>query len=113
MTKLFSWSVALIVAFAATASAQTFRGGISGRVIDSTGAVLPGVTLTATNTGTGILGPPHRLTPAISRFDLPLGPTAHACAPARPASVAVQRPSWALSLLRSAEQLARAGRFLR
>src|SRR5262249_55176836 len=54
MARLLSWPVALIVAFAVTASAQTFRGGISGRVIDSTGAVLPGVTLTATNTGTSI-----------------------------------------------------------
>jgi hypothetical protein len=34
--------------------AQTFRGGISGRVADSTGAVLPGVTVTATNDATGV-----------------------------------------------------------
>ena len=53
MTRLFSWSVVLIVAVAATASAQTFRGGISGRVIDSTGAVLPGVMITVTNTANG------------------------------------------------------------
>ena len=34
--------------------AQTFRGAISGRVADSSGAVLPGVTVTATNDATGI-----------------------------------------------------------
>ena len=45
---------ALILAFASTGHAQTFRGGISGRIVDSTGAVLPGVSLTATNTATGI-----------------------------------------------------------
>jgi hypothetical protein len=39
---------------AAASSAQTFRGGISGRVADSTGAVLPGVTITVTNDATGV-----------------------------------------------------------
>jgi hypothetical protein len=34
--------------------AQTFRGSIAGRVADSTGAVLPGVTVTATNDATGL-----------------------------------------------------------
>ena len=36
-----------------SAGAQTFRGGISGRVVDPSGAVLPGVTITATNKDTG------------------------------------------------------------
>ncbi|HSL22478.1 MAG TPA: carboxypeptidase regulatory-like domain-containing protein [Vicinamibacterales bacterium] len=36
------------------ASAQTFRGGIQGAVTDQTRAALPGVTVTATNTGTGL-----------------------------------------------------------
>ena len=40
--------------FAAVCGAQTFRGGISGRVADQTGAVLPGVTVTATNDATGV-----------------------------------------------------------
>ncbi len=53
MTRVGTWSLALILAFATTVAAQTFRGGISGRVVDATGAVLPGVSLTATNTGTG------------------------------------------------------------
>src|SRR5262249_7379096 len=34
--------------------AQTFRGSISGRVTDSSGAVLPGVSVTATNDATGV-----------------------------------------------------------
>ena len=38
----------------AVCDAQTFRGGIAGRVADSTGAVLPGVTVTATNDATGV-----------------------------------------------------------
>ncbi|MBZ5557280.1 MAG: TonB-dependent receptor [Acidobacteriia bacterium] len=46
--------VVLILATASVAGAQTFRGGISGRVVDSTGAVLPGVTVTATNNATGV-----------------------------------------------------------
>src|SRR6185436_12962594 len=38
----------------ATLNAQTFRGGIQGAVSDETGAALPGATVTATNTGTGL-----------------------------------------------------------
>src|SRR5439155_10167221 len=34
--------------------AQTFRGSITGRVADQTGAMLPGVTITATNDATGV-----------------------------------------------------------
>src|SRR6266511_655135 len=39
---------------AAICDAQTFRGSITGRVGDQTGAVLPGVTITATNDATGV-----------------------------------------------------------
>jgi hypothetical protein len=49
MLSMFS-----LLTTASIAGAQTFRGGISGRVVDSTGAVLPGVTVTATNTATGV-----------------------------------------------------------
>ena len=35
--------------------AQTFRGGIQGTVTDQTGGALPGVTVTATNTGTRLV----------------------------------------------------------
>ena len=38
----------------ASASAQTFRGGISGRIADATGAVLPGVSVTVTNDATAV-----------------------------------------------------------
>ena len=41
--------VALILALAAPAAAQEFRGRINGSVKDNTGAVLPGVTVTATS----------------------------------------------------------------
>ena len=44
----------LLLGSAGIADAQTFRGGISGRVADSSGAVLPGVTVTATNDATGV-----------------------------------------------------------
>jgi len=44
----------LLLAMPGTVHAQTFRGGIAGRVADSTGAVLPGVTVTATNDATGV-----------------------------------------------------------
>ena len=45
-------SVIGVLALTAMADAQTFRGGITGRVADQTGAVLPGVTVTATNSAT-------------------------------------------------------------
>ena len=44
----------LLLLAAASAAAQTFRGGISGRIVDDAGAVLPGVVVTATNADTGI-----------------------------------------------------------
>src|SRR5215472_10827488 len=53
MTRLGTALVILMLGCASVAGAQTFRGGISGRVLDSTGAVLPGVSLTVTNTATG------------------------------------------------------------
>src|SRR5215510_11893775 len=37
-----------------SAFAQDFRGGVSGTVSDGTGGVLPGVTITVTNTETGV-----------------------------------------------------------
>ena len=57
MTRLCS--AALLALFglavgAAPAAAQDFRGGIRGTVVDSTGGVLPGVTVTVTNTETGV-----------------------------------------------------------
>jgi len=48
-------AIALIACLLATtaAFAQTSSGSVSGRVVDATGAALPGVTVTATNTRTG------------------------------------------------------------
>ncbi len=37
------------------ALAQTFRGGINGTVVDSSGAVVPGAAVTATDTATGVI----------------------------------------------------------
>jgi hypothetical protein len=45
---------ALTVVSAASATAQDFRGAITGRVIDSSGARLPGATITATNVATNV-----------------------------------------------------------
>jgi hypothetical protein len=43
-----------LLGIATLCEAQTFRGAISGRIADTTGAVLPGVTVTATNNATGV-----------------------------------------------------------
>ncbi|HMD35327.1 MAG TPA: carboxypeptidase-like regulatory domain-containing protein, partial [Vicinamibacterales bacterium] len=57
-----------------SAGAQTFRGGISGRVVDPSGAVLPGVTITATNRDTGATRTTNSSgTGDFSIPDLPLG----------------------------------------
>ena len=59
---------------AGVCDAQTFRGGISGRIADPSGAVLPGVTVTATNNATGVAR--TTTTSATGDFslpDLPLG----------------------------------------
>src|SRR5262249_50868081 len=50
-SRLFITILACLLA-AATAEAQTFSGQISGVVRDTTGAGIPGVTLTARNAGT-------------------------------------------------------------
>lgn len=46
--------VLALVALAAPALAQDFRGAIAGRVTDGSNAVLPGATVTATNTATNL-----------------------------------------------------------
>ncbi len=43
-----------LVAFGSVASAQEFRGTITGRVTDVSGAIIPGATITVTNTATGV-----------------------------------------------------------
>ena len=44
----------LALSLVAPATAQTITGRIDGRVTDSSGAVLPGATITIVNTGTGL-----------------------------------------------------------
>ncbi len=51
---VFSTVFALLVLLAAPLSAQDPRGSIAGTVTDATGGVLPGVTVTVTNTETGV-----------------------------------------------------------
>ena len=46
---MFCLCVTLLAAMAAPTLAQDFRGRINGTVTDNTGAVLPGVTVTATS----------------------------------------------------------------
>src|SRR3954466_5516520 len=47
-------AVLALVGAASVASAQDFRGGITGRVTDSSGGRMPGVTVTATNVATNV-----------------------------------------------------------
>ncbi|MEO8677605.1 MAG: carboxypeptidase regulatory-like domain-containing protein [Vicinamibacterales bacterium] len=49
-----SFFFVLLLGIGAICDAQTFRGGVAGRVTDQSGGVLPGVTVTATNTATGV-----------------------------------------------------------
>jgi hypothetical protein len=44
----------LVLGFHSQLAAQDFRASITGTVTDDTGAVLPGVTITVTNTSTNI-----------------------------------------------------------
>jgi hypothetical protein len=75
-------SVFVLLLFALTAflsgsvpgSAQTFRGGINGTVIDASGAVVPGVTVRATEVATGVVS--DTVSSGAGEFsfnDLPLG----------------------------------------
>src|SRR5262250_1253948 len=45
----------LVVVSAALAQSQLGAGSISGTISDSSGAVIPGATVTITNTGTGLV----------------------------------------------------------
>ncbi|MEO8520835.1 MAG: TonB-dependent receptor [Acidobacteriota bacterium] len=65
----------LLVLLAAPATAQTVTGRISGRVTDASGGVLPGVTITVTNTNTGLVV--ERVTDETGQYvatNLPVGP---------------------------------------
>jgi hypothetical protein len=53
-TRSICLAAALSVAWAGPVLAQTIRGSVTGTVTDSTGAAVPGVTVTVTNTATGL-----------------------------------------------------------
>src|SRR5438093_4576551 len=55
MKKLSAASILLLLVVAAETFGQSGNATVSGTVSDSTGAVLPGVTITATNNATGIV----------------------------------------------------------
>src|ERR1044072_8628973 len=64
----------LVLAIAGLARAQTFRGGISGVVLDATSATVPGADVKATNEATGLsYSPPSSTAGAFTLADLPLG----------------------------------------
>lgn len=52
MTRVCFFSLAIVAAFAGGVTAQDPRGSVTGRISDSSGARLPGVTVTATNVAT-------------------------------------------------------------
>ena len=47
-------SLVLVAGFHSSLAAQDFRGSISGTVKDESGGVLPGASVTVTNTGTNV-----------------------------------------------------------
>src|SRR5215470_11799163 len=55
MGKVLSIGLLLFLALSAPAFGQSTYATVSGTVADATGAVLPGVSVTATNTGTGVV----------------------------------------------------------
>lgn len=55
MKKMLAVAVTLICLFSIQTFAQTSNATLGGTVSDATGALIPGVSITATNTGTGIV----------------------------------------------------------
>src|SRR5262245_66688169 len=55
MRRILFLSAVLLSVLSASASAQTANATLGGTVADATGALIPGVTITATNTDTGIV----------------------------------------------------------
>src|SRR5262245_34621793 len=49
LTRMMALGLVALLATASVSAAQEFRGRINGTVTDNTGAVLPGVTVTATS----------------------------------------------------------------
>src|SRR5262245_58128584 len=55
MRQVFQSTVLLLFAFCAYAFTQTANATLGGTIADTTGALIPGVMVTATNTETGIV----------------------------------------------------------
>src|SRR5206468_5484975 len=55
MKRFWAASFVLFLVLATHTFAQSSNATVSGTVVDSTGAVLPGVTITATNNATGVV----------------------------------------------------------
>jgi hypothetical protein len=71
---LLLFALTAFLAGSVPGSAQTFRGGINGSVTDSSGAVVPGVKVTATEVATGVVS--DTVSSGAGEFsfnDLPLG----------------------------------------
>jgi hypothetical protein len=65
----------LLLAWAGSLAAQTFRGSISGTVVDPSGAVVPNLTIAATHEATGVTYTTKTSSSGQYLFeDLPLGP---------------------------------------
>src|SRR5690242_12207144 len=60
----------LVLAFVGSAEAQTVQGVVTGSVVDSSGAVVPGADLTLTNDGTGVAQQEKSATDGGFRFGL-------------------------------------------
>ena len=74
VARSFSLAVLLLVLTAGAAWAQA-TGAIAGTIHDESGAVLPGVTITATHSGTGVTRTTVSNEPgSYSLPNLPLGP---------------------------------------
>jgi hypothetical protein len=52
--RLFTWLFGLVLVASFVLHSQEITGNISGTVTDPTGSVIPGATVIATNTGTGV-----------------------------------------------------------
>src|SRR5262245_28516583 len=57
MKRVFFAALAFVCAAALPAPAQDFRGQITGRISDTSGGRLPGVTVTATHVATNVATP--------------------------------------------------------
>src|SRR5205085_9486735 len=55
MTKFFTAALLLCLLFSVQAPAQSNNATVSGTVSDASGALIPGVTISATNTRTGVV----------------------------------------------------------